>query len=136
MPPEESGVDSDSDVARQSWGRLANEAGKPGSGLTRSPLAPEQEPVAPGRSQVTSGQLWARRLGLLVFVLICLELGIALIVLPWTHIWTENNLLLDYPTVRFWAANTFVRGAFSGLGLIDIWLGIWEVVRYREPKSN
>jgi len=29
-----------------------------------------------------------------------------------------------------------VRGAFSGLGVIDIWLGIWEVVRYREPRSN
>lgn len=129
-------MDSDSDVAGRSWGRLANEAGKPGSGLSRSPLAPEQEPAAPGRSKVGSGQLWARRLGLLVFVLICLELGIALVVLPWTHIWTDNNLLLSYPTVRFWAANTFVRGAFSGLGLIDIWLGIWEVVRYREPRSG
>jgi hypothetical protein len=115
---------------------LANQASKPGSGLSRSPLAPEQEPAAQGRSQATGGHMWARRLGLLVFVLICLELGIALVVLPWTHIWTENNLLLDYPAVRFWAANTFVRGAFSGLGVIDIWLGIWEVVRYREPRSN
>jgi hypothetical protein len=129
-------VDLHSDVAGQSWGRLADEAGKPGSEVSRGPAAPEQEPALPDRSRFTSGQLWARRLGLLVFVLICLELGIALVVLPWTHIWTENNLLLDYPAIRFWAANTFVRGAFSGLGLIDIWLGIWEVVRYRETKAN
>ena len=127
-------MESDSDVARQNWLRLANEAGKPGSETSSAPLAPEQEPAPKGRAAVTSGQLWARRLGLLVFVLICLELGIALVVLPWTHIWTDNNLLLGYPTMRFWAANTFVRGAFSGLGLIDIWLGIWEVARYREPK--
>ena len=129
-------MDSDSDVARQSWTRLANEAGKPGSEVDRSPLAPEQEPGLRDRSAFTSGQLWARRLGLLVFVLVCLELGIALVIIPWTHIWTENNLLLGYPSLRFWAANTFVRGAFSGLGLIDIWLGIWEVVRYRETKAN
>src|SRR5438105_13993681 len=109
-PLGDSGVDSDSDVARQSWTRLANEAGKPGSEVERSSLAPELEPPAPDR--LSNGQLWARRLGLLVFVLVCLELGIALVILPWTHIWTENNLLLDYPTIRFWAANAFVRGAF------------------------
>ncbi|HEV2118343.1 MAG TPA: hypothetical protein VGR48_20060 [Terriglobales bacterium] len=129
-------MESDSEVARQSWTRLADEAGKPGSEMSPGPPAREQEPATQGSSRVSGGQIWARRLGLLVFVLICLELGIALIVLPWTHIWTDNNLLLSYPTVRFWAANTFVRGAFSGLGLIDIWMGIWEVVRYREPKAN
>ena len=129
-------MDSNPEVARPGWGRLANEAGKPGSEISPGPLAPEQQPGSPGRSGVTGGQLWARRLGLLVFVLICLELGFALVVLPWTHLWTENNLLLDYPAVRMWAANPFVRGAFSGLGLIDIWLGIWEVVRYRETRSN
>jgi hypothetical protein len=129
-------VDLHPDVAGQSWGRLANEAGKPGRESSRGPVAPEQEPPSPEHQRLTSGQLWARRLGLLVFVLICLELGIALLVLPWTHLWTENNLLLNYPTIRIWAANAFVRGAFSGLGLIDIWLGIWEVVSYRETKVN
>ena len=130
-------MDSDSDVARQSWARLANETDKVGSELSRRPLTPEElRPASPGRSSLSSGQLWARRLGLLVFVLICLELGIALIVLPWTRVWTDNNLLLNYPTLRFWAANTFVRGAFSGLGLVDIWLGIWEVVRYRETRTS
>ncbi len=130
-------MDSDSDVARQSWARLANETDKLGRELSGRPLTPEEPgPASPARSSLSSGQLWARRLGLLVFVLICLELGIALIVLPWTRVWTDNNLLLNYPTLRFWAANTFVRGAFSGLGLVDIWLGIWEVVCYRETKAN
>jgi hypothetical protein len=132
----DSGVESNSDLARQGWGRLTNEADRPGGDASRSSLAPGPEPAAPSRAALTTGQLWARRLGLLVFVLICLELGIALVVLPWTHLWTDNNLLLEYPTVRFWAANAFVRGAFSGLGLIDIWLGIWEVARYREKKSS
>lgn len=128
-------MDSDSEVAGQSWGRLANQAGKLGNEVSPNPVVPEEQAES-RRSQLSSGQLWARRLGLLVFVLICLELGIALVILPWTHIWTYNNLLLDYPTVRMWASNTFVRGAFSGLGLIDIWLGIWEVVSYRENKAS
>ena len=123
-------MDSNSDLAGQGWGRLANEVSKVEGEAPRAPL-PEPEPARQRRA-LSGGQLWARRLGLLVFVLICLELGIALVVLPWTRIWTDNNLLLGYPTIRFWAANTFVRGAFSGLGLVDIWLGIWEAVCYRE----
>jgi hypothetical protein len=129
----ESGVDSNSDLAGRGWGRLANEVDKMEGEVSRTPPLPQQEP--PGQA-LSGGHLWARRLGLLVFVLICLELGIALVVLPWTRVWTENNLLLGYPTIRFWAANTFVRGAFSGLGLIDIFLGIWEVVGYRENRTS
>ncbi|HEU5337528.1 MAG TPA: hypothetical protein VFU27_16285 [Terriglobales bacterium] len=128
-------MDSNSEVAGESWGSLANQAGKLGNEVSQNPVIPEEQ-APPRRSPLSSGQLWARRLGLLVFVLICLELGIALVILPWTRVWTYNNLLLDYPTVRMWAANTFVRGAFSGLGLIDIWLGIWEAVSYRENKAN
>ncbi|HLK31556.1 MAG TPA: hypothetical protein VKT29_00620 [Terriglobales bacterium] len=125
-------MESNPDLARQEWGRLANEIGQPEGEGPKTPVLSEQETAAPDRSSRGRGQLWARRLGLLVFVLLCLELGIVLVVLPWTRIWIDNNLLLNYPTLRFWAANTFVRGAFSGLGLIDVWLGIWEVVRYRE----
>lgn len=125
-------MESNSEIGRQSWASLANKVGEVGDELSRTPSVPEPEVVPRERPAARGGHLWARRLGLLVFVLICLELGIALVVLPWTRIWTENNLLLSYPSMRMWAANTFVRGAFSGLGLIDIWLGIWEVVRYRE----
>ena len=125
-------MESNSDIGRQSFLRSTDAAGKAEGEAPRSSLGPEPEPSVEGRSHLSRGQIWARRLGLLVFVLICLELGVALVVLPWTHIWTENNLLLDYPRLRMWAANTFVRGIFSGLGLIDIWLGIWEAARYRE----
>jgi hypothetical protein len=59
-----------------------------------------------------------------------------LVVLPWTRAWTENSLLLAYPSVRFFLQNHFVRGLISGLGFIDIGFGIWEAVRYKEPHSN
>jgi hypothetical protein len=32
--------------------------------------------------------------------------------------------------------NYFVRGIVSGLGVIDIFIGIWEAVNYREPKRS
>ena len=77
-------------------------------------------------------RLWVVRLWLVIFVLFCLEVGIILTVLPWTRVWTENSLLLGHPQLREFLMQNFVRGLVSGLGLVDIWMGIAEAVRYRE----
>jgi len=88
--------------------------------------------LMPPPHKPTRRQLWTQRIWLVVFVLFCLEIGIILTVLPWTRVWTDNSLLLGYPRVREFAALGFVRGLVSGLGLVDIWLGVSEAVRYRE----
>jgi hypothetical protein len=80
--------------------------------------------------------LWLRRLSLIVFVLCCLEIGLLLVVLPWTTIWTENSLLVGYPRLQTFVQQNFVRGLVSGLGLLDIWLGIWEALHYRERRQT
>lgn len=76
--------------------------------------------------------LWKNRIFLVIFVLFCLEIGIILTVLPWTRIWTENSLLVGFPQMRDVLTYGFVRGLISGLGLVDIWMGVAEAVRYRE----
>jgi hypothetical protein len=81
-----------------------------------------------------SGSVWAQRVWLIIFVVFSVELGMLLAVLPWTRVWTENSLLYAYPGVRAVLQQSFVRGLVTGLGLIDIWIGIWEAVHYRESK--
>ena len=76
--------------------------------------------------------LWLRRISLVTFVMFCVWIGILLVTLPWTRIWTENSLLTSSPMLRAITQNAAVRGAVSGLGFLDIWLGIWEAFRYRE----
>jgi hypothetical protein len=76
------------------------------------------------------------RLWVVIRVAFFIELGMVLVVLPWTRGWTENSLLLAYPEVRFFLQKYFVRGLISGLGFIDIGFGIWEAVRYKEPSRN
>jgi hypothetical protein len=83
-------------------------------------------PVAPAEP------VWVKRIKLVLFVLFCIELGMLLTVLPWTKVWNENSVLLSYPTLRAIMRHDFVRGAITGLGLVDIWLGIREAVNYRE----
>ncbi len=57
-----------------------------------------------------------------------------LLVLPWTPVWTQNSLLTGYPALQTIADHGFLRGAVSGLGLINIWIGIYDAVQYKEYK--
>lgn len=91
-------------------------------------MPPATEPKRPHR--------WLQRLWLVVFVLFCLEVGIILTVLPWTRLWVDNSLTLPYPGLREFLANNFVRGLVSGLGLVDIWMGVAEAVTYRESPRD
>jgi hypothetical protein len=88
--------------------------------------------MPPPPRKPTRWQLWRGRIFLVIFVLFCLEVGIILAVLPWTRIWTGNSLLAGFPQIREFLARDFVRGLISGLGLVDIWMGVAEAVRYRE----
>lgn len=90
-------------------------------------VTPKKEKEAP---------LWLRRLSLVVFVLCCLEIGLLLVVLPWTRIWAENSLLAGSPRLQVFLQQHFVRGLVSGLGLLDIWLGLWEALHYRERTRS
>jgi hypothetical protein len=81
-------------------------------------------------------QLWLHRTSVFLFVLVSAVAGVLLIILPWTPEWTDNYLLLSYPSLRTLVANGFFRGLCSGLGLLDIWIGFWEALHYHEHKAS
>lgn len=89
---------------------------------------------APAAVPAYTEPVWTQRLKLVIFVLFCAELGMLLIVLPWTPVWTHNTLLSNHAQLRAILYHGFTRGAVAGLGLLDIWIGIWAAVQYREKK--
>ncbi len=98
----------------------------PGNGT--SPLA---RGVVSGR-RTSTAHLWLRRIGVLLFVFLCATLGVMLMILPWRPEWSDNSLLLPYPAIRELVSNGFVRGVVTGLGLLNVWIGFWEAIQYRE----
>lgn len=120
-------------------------AQKPGQPAAPTPPAPGDGPKpldaaspdlqvirpAPARP-AHHAPLWMRRLSLFIFVAFAVELGMLLVVLPWTRVWSENTLLQAYPGVRAVLQADFIRGVISGVGLLDIWLGISAAVHYKE----
>jgi hypothetical protein len=97
---------------------------------------PSGELQSTGREPVTRLQVWSHRLSLVVFVVFCIETGMMLAILPWFTIWDHNTFLSEYPSLRAAFQNNFVRGIATGLGLVDIWIGIWEAVHYHDPVSE
>ena len=66
------------------------------------------------------------RLLAVAFILFCFEIGLFLVFVPWSSLW-EHNVLLFYLPLRGLLLNNFVRGAVSGLGVIDLFLGLGEL---------
>ena len=66
-----------------------------------------------------------RRLVLATFLL---EVGVLLAVVPWTAFWDRNYFAQWSPWLRLFLMNHFVRGAVSGLGVVNIAVGLGELL--------
>ncbi|MBV9669893.1 MAG: hypothetical protein JOZ43_02965 [Acidobacteriales bacterium] len=79
----------------------------------------------------TPGQahVWLQRIVLALYIVVTFQLGIILIRIPWKSAWTENTMLSAYPQLQYWMHSNFVRGAVTGLGLINLWIGVRETSR-------
>ena len=63
-----------------------------------------------------------------------------LIVAPWSGFW-DRNFFAQSPGTAAWMANTFFRGAVSGIGVITASAGLAELagvfgLRRREPRQD
>jgi len=102
-----------------------------------SPVRPSVSVAVVNDDSEAPPPIWLARLMMVVFVAFCVEVGLVLIAVPWLpHLWHENSLLASFPAVRAFIAHDFVRGVVSGIGVLDIWLAIYEAVHYRDPKPT
>jgi hypothetical protein len=82
------------------------------------------------------------RLTVIFYIILCLEAGIVLTFLPWVHPfglsdWGDNFFLI-YAVQRTGLyglqqtiASGWVRGAVTGLGLVNFALAFWEIAHFR-----
>ena len=94
------------------------------------PATPEQQ------TSVSRGTVWLHRISLVIFVIFCIELGMLLAVLPWTPVWVNNGFVDGHPLLKSILQQNFARGLATGFGLVDVWIGIWEAVHYKDPVAS
>ena len=92
--------------------------------------------VEPVQEMPVAAPVWLQRLSLFVLVLFCVYLGVLVTIIPWwTRVWDQNLWIVSHPAVAAVLRNGAVRGFISGLGLLDIWIGISEAVHYRDHRA-
>ncbi len=69
------------------------------------------EPVpAPPRSR------WFNKVLAVIFIIFCMELGMFLLIFPWSDLWDRNFFSSLSPVWRHYWDNAYWRGMISGLG--------------------
>ncbi len=77
-------------------------------------------------------RLW-RRIQAFVLILFCLEIGIVLLLFPWSSLWDHNYFFSLSPHWARWFSSSYLRGAVSGLGIVNLWIALSEAWRLRSP---
>lgn len=83
------------------------------------------------------------RLSVIFYIILCLEVGIVLTLLPWAHPfglsdWADNYFLVyaahktGFMSLQRAVASGWVRGAVTGLGLLNLGIAFWEIAHFRQ----
>lgn len=76
---------------------------------------------------------WLERIELLLRVMLRMYIGLAVCYAPWSPVfWDQNPIFLRYPALAALAANGVVRGLVSGLGLLNLWIALQDVLYRRK----
>jgi hypothetical protein len=108
-----------------------------------APVPQDREPGVSVSSPTGSptGSGWFSRLSSVLFIVFCFELGLFLLIYPWTESWSDNYFAwavsgsVQTSWHGFWN-NSYVRGGVSGLGVVNVWIAILEVFRLFARKRQ
>lgn len=73
-----------------------------------------------------------------VYIAFFLEVGLLLVVLPWSAFWERNYFAVMWPPLQTLMTNNFVRGAVTGLGVVNLIAGFADLALMfaaREPPD-
>ena len=97
---------------------------------------PQMDPASTDQEhQSPQNYHWFHKVSALLFIVFCLEVGLFLVIFPWTEKWDDNLFATFLSTIvphwsEYWQS-TYTRGATSGIGLIDLYICFTEIFRLR-----
>ncbi|HWB85806.1 MAG TPA: hypothetical protein VG675_16810 [Bryobacteraceae bacterium] len=74
---------------------------------------------------------WYHKTWAILFAMVCLEIGLFLLIFPWTEYWDNNYFSAFIPEWHRYWDNMYVRGAMSGLGVVNLYIAFLEIFRLR-----
>ncbi len=74
---------------------------------------------------------WYHKLSAVLLVVFCFEIGLFLVIFPWTPFWDTNYFGGMIPRWHEVWDNLYFRGAVSGLGVVNLYIAVLELYRLR-----
>ena len=86
----------------------------------------------------------ASKLTVIFYIVLCLEAGLVLTLAPWVLHWVglgdwgDNYFLVfaaqkaGFPSLQHAVSSGWVRGAVTGLGLLNLAMAFWEMFHFRD----
>jgi hypothetical protein len=63
----------------------------------------------------------------LLLVAYFIEVGLLLVLVPWSPFWERNYFLTAFPALQDIVRNNYLRGGVSGLGVVNLLMGFNEL---------
>jgi hypothetical protein len=63
----------------------------------------------------------------LLLVAYFIEVGLLLVLVPWSPFWERNYFLTAFPALHAIVWNNYFRGGVSGLGVVNLLMGFQEL---------
>jgi len=74
---------------------------------------------------------WYHKIWAVLMITFCVEIGCFLTIFPWTGYWEINYFSQIVPGWHVIWYNAYLRGAVSGLGVLNLYIALAEVFRLR-----
>jgi hypothetical protein len=82
------------------------------------------------------------KITVIVYILICFEVGILLLILPWyPAFWDENYFLyyvsgkLNSEWIPWLMTSGYAKGIVTGIGVLNIMAGLFDVFKFRKSVA-
>lgn len=72
----------------------------------------------------------------LLIIALLIELGLLLIVVPWSTYWERNYFAQSSPLLFAVITNNYVRGGITGLGAVNLFTALAELTTLLRRKSS
>lgn len=71
----------------------------------------------------------------LLVIALLIELGLLLVVVPWSAYWERNYFAQLSPTINTLITNNYVRGAITGLGAVNLLAALADLTALVRRRS-
>lgn len=72
----------------------------------------------------------------LLIIALLIELGLLLIVIPWSAYWERNYFAQISPAINAIVTNNYIRGAITGLGAVNLFAALTDLAALVRRRTS